>query len=321
LSDLRFTRDAGTTGIMNLLAGGLLIVGEINTNGPTGSSSFHFNGGELEASASDATFMQGLTLADIQAGGATIDSAGNTIAINQALLDGGGGGGLTKIGNGTLRLNGINTYTGTTTVSAGTLGGNGTIAGPVVVNNGATLSPGASIGTLTLGSSLSLGGTSTTVMEVNKTSMTSDLVTTPSTITYSGTLVLKNLSGTLQPGDTFTLFTAGTRTGSFSSVVSQTPNQTVTWDVSQLTVNGTVKVASAIAAPVTLSSVVSGGNLNFTWPANQIGWQLQHQLNPLTIGISTNWVPVSGSTTTNAVSVPVDINEATEFYRLAFPAQ
>jgi autotransporter-associated beta strand protein len=321
LSDLRFARDNGSAGIMNLLAGGTLTVGEINTNGSTGSSTFNFNGGTLAASASDATFMQGLTAANVQSGGAVIDTGVNTISIGQALLDGGGGGGLTKNGNGTLRLNGVNTYTGTTTVTAGTLGGNGTIAGPVVVNNGATLSPGSSIGTLTLGSTLNLAGASTTVMEVNKTAATSDLVTGATSITYGGTLVLKNLSGALQAGDTFTLFSAGSYGGSFSSIVSQTPNQTVTWDISQLGVNGTVKVATAVLAPVKLMPTVVGGMLTFGWPSNQIGWQLQHQVNPLSIGLVTNWSPVPGTTTTNAVSLPLDSNEATEFFRLVFPAQ
>ena len=95
----------------------------------------------------------------------------------------------------------------------------------------------------------------------------------------------------------------------------------MTWDISQLAPggNGTVKVLTAGAARVTLQSVVSGGRLNLSWP--QIGWELQHQVNPLTIGISTNWVPVPGSTTTNAVSLPIDINEPTEFFRLVFPQQ
>jgi autotransporter-associated beta strand protein len=323
LSDLRYVRDNGSTGIMNLRTGGTLIVGEINTNGSTGDSEFHFNGGKLVASASDATFLQGLTLADIQAGGATIDTAGNTIAINQALLDGTGGGGLTKVGNGTLRLNGNNSYTGTTLVSAGTLGGTGTYAGPVSVALGASFSPGASIGTITITNTLTLAAGSTTVMEVNKTAVTSDRVNVSSTAFLGGTLVLKNLSGMLAVNDTFQLFTAGSFSGSFSSVVSQTPNQTITWDLSQLAPggNGTIRVTLAAPAPVALSSVVTGGKLNFTWPANQIGWQLQHQINPLTVGIYTNWVPVAGSTTTNAVSVPLNSNNPTEFYRLAFPAQ
>jgi autotransporter-associated beta strand protein len=325
LSVLKFNRDNGSSGTMNLNAGGLLKVGEINTNGATGATGiFNFNGGTLAASASDATFMQGLTTANVLVGGAVIDSGANTITIAQPLLDGDGlGGGLTKLSSGTLRLNGVNTYTGTTAVSAGTLGGTGTFAGPVTVASGATLAPGASIGTMTINNTLNLAAGSTTVMEVNKTALTSDLVTGASAITYGGTLVLKNLSGTLAVGNTFTLFSAGSYSGSFSSVVSQTPNQIVTWNLSQLAPggNGTVTVASVTPSPVTLSPTVTGGMLHFTWPANQIGWQLQQQINPLSVGLYTNWVPVAGSTTTNAVNVPVNSNQPTVFYRLAFPAQ
>jgi hypothetical protein len=104
-------------------------------------------------------------------------------------------------------------------------------------------------------------------------------------------------------------------------VVSQTPNQTVTWDTSKLAVDGSVKVATTVAAPVVLAPVVSGGNLHLSWPANQIGWELQTQSNPLTTGLSTNWVTVSGSTTTNQVSLPVNPTDASEFFRLVFPQQ
>src|ERR1019366_10407429 len=109
-------------------------------------------------------FIHDLSAANVQSGGAVIDTAAHAVSVNQALLDGGGNGGLTNIGTGTLRLNGVNTYTGTTLVSAGTLGGNGTFAGPVVISAGALLSPGASIGPLTINNTLNLSGTSTTVM-------------------------------------------------------------------------------------------------------------------------------------------------------------
>jgi len=121
------------------------------------------------------------------------------------------------------------------------------------------------------------------------------------------------------PNDTFTLFTAGAYVGSFSSVVSQTPDQTVTWDTSKLTVDGTVKVLTAVAVPVSITAVVSGGNLNLSWPASQTGWELQAQTNSLAIGISTNWVVVPGSTATNQVSFPLDNTQGSVFFRLVLP--
>ncbi|MFO1513126.1 MAG: autotransporter-associated beta strand repeat-containing protein [Verrucomicrobiota bacterium] len=225
---------------------------------------------------------------------------------------------MTKQGTGALYLNGANTYLGTTLVSAGTLGGNGTIAGPVTIAAGATLSPGASIGVLTLNSTLSLSGTSTTIMELSKNAGTNDSLVIPA-ITYAGTLVLRTLDATiLSPGDTFKLFTATTYGGSFN-VVSQTPGQTVTWDTSKLTVDGTVKVLTATATPATISTSVSGGNLNLTWPANQLGYRLEVQTNPLSVGLGSNWITVPGSTAVTSVSVPISTTTPTAFYRLVFP--
>ncbi len=309
------------------LGGGTLIVSciQVGTNLP-GYSVFNFNGGTLVAGPSaQLDFMSGLSSAVVYHT-TTIDTSTNTIAIAQPLMDAGLSlnGGITKIGNGTLLLDGANTYAGTTTVSAGTLGGIGSITGPVVVNGGATLAPGDSgVGTLTLASTLNLSSGSQTVMRLSRTNaLTSSSVGTPGAVTYGGTLVLQNISGSmLQVGDTFTNFTAGSYSGSFSSVLSQTPGQTVTWDLSKLSVDGTVKVAAVVAAPVTLKPVVSGGMLNLNWPTNQIGWELQHQVDPLTTGIGTNWVAVPGSTATNAVSLPLDKTEATEFFRLVFPPQ
>lgn len=299
------------------LGGGTLIANFIQ--GGTGNSTFNFNGGLLRAGANtQRNFMTNLSSVVVMSG-ANIDTGTNTIDIASSLNDGGMGGGLTKTGNGTLLLDGANFYSGTTTISAGTLGGSGTISGPVVINGGATFAPGdLAVGTLMLNSTLNLAGTSQTVMLLNKTTSTSSAVSGASSITYGGTLVLQNTSGTLQAGDTFTLFGAGAYTGSFSSVVSHTPGQTVTWDLSQLNVNGSVKVASAAASPVTLAPAMSSGKINLAWPASQTGWQLQEQSNPLSVGISTNWVPVAGSTSTNQVSIPVGSGSGSMFFRLFF---
>jgi autotransporter-associated beta strand protein/T5SS/PEP-CTERM-associated repeat protein len=313
----------GGAGEVDLGTGGTLIAnfiqsGIVANNNPAGVSTFNFNGGLLKAGANTRlNFMSGLNTATILSG-ATIDTGANTLSIAQALLDGGMNGGLTKLGSGTLLLDGANTYTGTTTVSAGSLGGSGTIAGPLAVSNGATLAPGdmgTNLGTLTLNGSLSLGSSSTTVMGLNAVSGSSDQVTSTSTINFGGTLMLQNVSGALTVGQSFKLFTAGTLAGTYSSVLSQTPGQTVTWDTTQLYVNGTVKVASVIAVPVAITATVSGTNISLTWPA-QTGWELQEQTNSLSVGIGNNWVAVPGSAGTNQFTVPVNPGVPFQLFRL-----
>jgi autotransporter-associated beta strand protein len=305
-------------GTLNLDTGGTLVANYVQ-NG-SGSSTFNFNGGVLRAGPSARlNFMGGLTAANVMAG-ATIDTAGNTVHIAQALLDGGMGGGLTKIGTGTLLLDGANTYSGTTTVSAGTLGGIGTLAGPFVVQSGGTLSIGPSVGILTVNNTVNLAAGSTTVMKLIKMAgvSASDQVLGVTSMTYGGTLVLTNLAGTLATNDSFRLFVAGSYHGAFANVVSETPGQIVTWDLSQLAVSGTVKVATVAPSQVTITSVVSGTNLTLSWPAGQTGANLQEQINPLTVGLSTNWVTVPGSSTTNQMTFPIVSTNGTVFFRLVY---
>jgi autotransporter-associated beta strand protein len=255
---VHLAQNADATGVMSL-NGGSLTATEISTgnNGAT-QRELDFNGGTLVAGADNANFIHDLSAANVQAGGAVIDSSGHTVAVNQALLDAGGGGGLTKNGAGILRLNGVNTYTGTTLVNAGTLGGSGTIAGPLNVTASGTLAPGNSVGTLTVNNSATLGGT--TVMEISKDGgvPASDLLAVSGNLAYGGTLtVVVTGTNSLAYNDTFNLFDWGTRSGSFS--VINLPAGYL-WDTSQLNVNGTIRVLAVSPARIT-SSTVSGGNL------------------------------------------------------------
>lgn len=169
-----------------------------------------------------------------------------------------------KIGPGTLRLTGNNSYSGATIVSegtlqvdgslgvttvsvaGGTLSGIGAIAGAVDVQFGGALSPGASIGTLTV-SSLTLQSGSTTVMEINKPASTNDNIIGLASVFFGGTLVISNESGALAAGDSFKLFDAvpGSYAGAFEAILPESPGNGLRWDTSDLTVDGTLKVTSS----------------------------------------------------------------------------
>jgi autotransporter-associated beta strand protein len=169
---------AGGTGSLNLGNGGSTGTYAYNLNGGTlttpsvsktsagANGSFNFNGGTLKATTSTTTFMQGLSAANVQNGGAVIDTNGYNITIGQALLDAGTGG-LTKQGAGTLTLSGANTYDGSTLVSAGTLFVTGSLgSSPVTVGSGAAIGgDGTLAGTLNfdVGSMLDVSGGTMTV--------------------------------------------------------------------------------------------------------------------------------------------------------------
>jgi fibronectin-binding autotransporter adhesin len=126
---IRFGAAAGSTpgGTLNLDGGTLTANIIFQGSAGVASSVVNFNGGTLRANASSATFLQGLTRANVRDGGAVIDSDGRIITIGQALEhsnlvgDSATDGGLTKLGTGSLFLTGANTYTGPTLIEAGTL--------------------------------------------------------------------------------------------------------------------------------------------------------------------------------------------------------
>ena len=71
-----------------------------------------------------------------------------------------------------------------------------------------------------------------------------------------------------------------------------------------------------------ITAVVSGANLNLSWPSDHIGWRLLAQTNHLASGLSSNtndWGTVAGSAGTNQVSIPLPAATSTEYYRLVYP--
>jgi autotransporter-associated beta strand protein len=110
------TRLSGAAGVFNLNGGDLFAMQILDSGG---NGTFNFDGGELHASSNSANFLQAGQGITVQPGGAVINTEGNNVTITQALANGGGG--LSKLGAGTLTLTGNLTYAGPTVISNGTL--------------------------------------------------------------------------------------------------------------------------------------------------------------------------------------------------------
>jgi T5SS/PEP-CTERM-associated repeat protein/autotransporter-associated beta strand protein len=115
---------SGGTGILNLSGNaasrGVLETGFISKG--TGTATVNWNGGILRATGNQSNYWQGFGASAITVGsnGAFFDTNGFDVGFTTASLLTGSGG-LTKQGAGTLSVAGGNTYSGSTTVSAGTL--------------------------------------------------------------------------------------------------------------------------------------------------------------------------------------------------------
>jgi autotransporter-associated beta strand protein len=68
--------------------------------------------------------------------------------------------------------------------------------------------------------------------------------------------------------------------------------------------------------PGAIVNSFDGSYLTMSWPLSENGYQLQAQTNQLGTGLSTNWVVVAGSTSTNVIVIPITATNGSVFYRL-----
>lgn len=310
--------NAGTATITNNSGGSLLFQTATATAAdPDAATARVFNnaGGKVDISGVNT----GVSVGSIEGAGnislgakrLTLGNTNLSATISGVISDSGGvsttgtGGGLTKIGTGTLTLSGANTYTGGTTISAGTLQlGNGGTSGSIVgnVTNNANLafnrSDAVTFGGVIFGSgavqqngagSTNLTATNTYTgatnvnagtLAVNGSIASSSLTTVNAGTTLGGNGTVGNTTingGTLSPGNSIgTLTVAGNLvlTAASSYMVEVSPasadrtNVTGTATLGGATVNANFAAGTYVAKQYTIVNATGGVMGTFNTLAN-----------------------------------------------------
>lgn len=303
------TYPGGTT----INAGSTLQVGNGGTTGSIGSGNVVNDGTLVFNRADNITF------------GGTITGSGSLVKEGAGVLTLTASNsyyGYTTVSNGTLLVNGDNWASYTFVYGTSTFGGTGPVnGGQVYLDPGTTLAPGptiGSVGTLTINNDLIFAGD--IAIEIDKAlSPSNDMIVVTGQVVNNGTGTVRvvNLGPTLAVGDKFTLFSQPVLNGDKLTITGGN----ATW-INNLAVDGSITVATVIGPPTTPTNIsysISAGKITLSWPASHIGWILQVQTNALNVGISTNWVDVAGSASTNVVQLPIDTTQGTIFFRLRYP--
>lgn len=250
-------------GKTTISAGTLSISSDANLGAaPAGATAGHLviDSGTTLAATADMTLNpnRGIALGPASgSGAATIDVAsGKTLTYEGIAADNGGTGSLIKSGAGTLTLGGANSYTGTTSVTAGTLNLAGSLGNAAVsVADGAALSGKGAIGTGKSGS-LTLGATTGAILRVDGSTPGALQVNGNVTLNGTNNIYLDGVGGAVN-----TLFSySGTLSGTAANLVlanasgyrpgysisvgtGTNSSATITLNISSLTWSGTNSAA------------------------------------------------------------------------------
>jgi hypothetical protein len=294
-------------GIIGNESGNSVIIGSMSL---TGRVTFAIAGTSLTITNNNALTAGGPVTNIIKNGDGTLRLINNALP-SATLLD---------IAAGTIDLNAA--LSSTVTLGSGqTLRGNGNLAGTLIAGAGSTVAPGPTIGTLTISNSITLGGTN--IMEINKTTASSDLLRTSGSIVYGGRLVVNNLSGTFIGGETFKLFNAASYSGMFATNLPALAAGLV-WNTNNLTVNGTISInVVAVPQPTITGVVQSGTNIVFSGTNNFGGNGAYYLLASTNVGLARgSWTRIATNNFVGGafnVSTPITPGNPQRFYLLQLP--
>jgi len=324
----------------NLYTGGTCLEGKLRLSGgenrlPAGTSLLLGNSplAELDLNGCNQTVA---SLAGGGAHGGRVRLNGGTLTVAQngaeaSTYEGAveGSGAFEKTGTGILVLAGTNTHTGPTTVHAGqlrvegslgqtaltvlgegVLSGTGLIGGSVSVEGSGLLRLGGGKRPLTIRGALKLSEQSKTLIEVDATTGACDGIQGIGHVTYGGTLVVHNRSGTLLTGETFRVFSTSHGKGHFSAILPA-PGPGLAWSFN--TPNG---ILTVVAQPSLHIEVSGNRTLTISWPGSP--FHLQAQTNSMRIGLSSNWFDYAGGGT-SPVTLTADPGDECLFFRLVSP--
>jgi fibronectin-binding autotransporter adhesin len=200
---------ANTYSGATLLSGGELVLGAAETpgtNGPVGlGGPISFTGGTLGFSVNNL-FDYSARFSTNANQSYKLDTAGQNVILTNTLTSSGGT--LTKVGSGTLTLQGTNAYTGLTTISGGKLVFQGpkTGAGSITVADSAALGITATATQITPGT-LTVGTSSGATLEFNNVNSTATALMAAGTLSSAGTITINVNSGTFTVGQSYPLLT------------------------------------------------------------------------------------------------------------------
>jgi autotransporter-associated beta strand protein len=235
----------------------------------------------------------------------------------------------TTISNGTLYVNGSITPGNTLPISlvrvyGGTLSGTGRIDTAVSVYSGGIFAPGTSatgLGTLTLNNSLTLMAGSTNLFKLSAAgTVANDKIVGISTVTYGGTLKA-TLNGSLKGGEVFKLYSATAYgTSTFNAFDLPTLPAALSWDTSQLVVDGTLRVVGG-NIQVGQVSLAADGNFQLSGTSASTN-QAYRVLATTNVADPLSWTEVGSGAFTGGGFSFVDLNSTNyphRFYRVVMP--